>query len=43
MYRVTVDGEAKTWLSLEYALTDTFSRGFGKFWTLEAVPDAEDE
>jgi hypothetical protein len=38
MYRVTVEGEVKTWVTLEYAMADVFSRGFGKFWTLESIP-----
>lgn len=36
MYRVTVDGETKTWLGMEFALLDALSRGFGKDWTLQA-------
>jgi len=27
-YTVEVEGETKTWFSLEYAMTDLFSRGF---------------
>jgi hypothetical protein len=27
-YTVEVDGETRAWLSLEYAMTDLFSRGF---------------
>lgn len=34
-YTVKVDEETRTWLSLEYALTDVFSRGFmGEEWTV---------
>lgn len=35
MFTVTVDGESKEWLTLEYALTDALARGFGKSYTLE--------
>jgi hypothetical protein len=36
-YTVKVDGESRNWLSLEYALGDLFSRGFGKEWDLKCV------
>ena len=37
MFRVTVDGEVKEWLTFEFALTDALARGLGKLWTLEKV------
>ena len=34
-YTVDVDGDTKTWLTMEYAFTDVFSRGFmGNEWTI---------
>jgi len=38
-YTVEVDGEVRTWLSMEYAFTDVFSRGYmGESWTLSKHP-----
>jgi hypothetical protein len=42
MFRVTVDGETKEWLTLEYALLDALARGLGKYWTLEKVASVEE-
>ena len=39
MFRVTVNGETKDWMTLEYALTDALSRGLGRTWILERVAD----
>ena len=41
MFRVTVEGEVKEWLTLEYALTDALARGLGKFWKLEKIPGGD--
>lgn len=37
MFRVTVDGEVKEWMTFEFAMTDALARGIGKAWTLEKV------
>jgi len=39
-YTVEVDGETKTWLTMEFAFTDVFSRGFiaENGWTLRSHP-----
>jgi len=40
MFKVTINGEQRDFYSLEYALTDLFSRGFeSPEWTLEKVVD----
>jgi hypothetical protein len=39
MFRATVDGESKEWITLEFALTDVLARGLGKVWTLERLDD----
>ena len=41
MFRVTVDGKERTWMTFEFALTDALSRGLEKEWTLEKVLDEE--
>lgn len=41
MYKVTVSNETKVWATLEWALTDLFSRGaLQETWTIEKVEDA---
>jgi hypothetical protein len=35
MFRVTVDGDWQEWFTMELALTDALTRGFGKSWTIE--------
>lgn len=37
VYKVTIDGEVKTWMVLDHALTDVFTRGWGKIWVLETA------
>lgn len=37
MYRVTINGESKEWTTLDFALRDVLTRGFGSAWTLEKV------
>lgn len=38
-YTVEVDGERKVWFSMEYAMTDLFSRGFlSDSWKFEKCP-----
>jgi hypothetical protein len=37
MYRVTVAGVSKEWTSLDFALRDALTRGFGSEWTIEKV------
>lgn len=39
MFRVTVDGETKVWMTFEFALTDALARGLGKAFTLERTLD----